>query len=155
MSTRANIGVGPLSKFKGFYVHDGTPDLTLPILSAWVIKNGFSNFVKVVDKTRGAGGSYLDDSLDPNSIVENPYDDGPEEHIRGRDEALGQEYTYIVNPDKIDIYNMGDKTGSIDLKSIPERKVIRYIFDSKTPKRFFKDEPLLFIGRVLYKEPRS
>jgi len=151
MSTRCYIGTGPLNKFKGFYIHhDGYPETKVPSLVAWLYKNSYSDFVKVVKKTRGAGGSSFDNSLDPNSLVDDPYNDGPDEHV-GPDEALDQEYTYVVFKNKIDVYNMGDKLGTVKL-DVPERKVVAHVFGNKLPKWIFQDGIEFVIGRVMYEE---
>lgn len=151
MSTRCYIGTGPLSRFKGFYIHsDGYPDSKIPSLVAWLYKNGYSNFVKTNNKMRGAGGSSFDTSLDPNSLVAGEYSDGPDEHV-GPYEALDQEYTYVVFKNKIDVYNMGDKMGTVKL-DVPERKVFKYIFSDKLPKWIFQDGIEFIIGRIMYEE---
>src|SRR6056297_2562752 len=117
MSTRSYVGAGPLSKFKGFYIHsNGYPDERIPQLSAWLLKNGFSQFVKTLNKTRGAGGSSFNNSLDPDSLLDNPYNDGSSELMQGEEEALDQDFTYIVSANKIDFYNFGKKLGTINWK---------------------------------------
>lgn len=150
MSTRAHLGYGPLDRFKGLYLNSGGgPQTIIPLLVAWLLKNGFDQFVSTIDKTRGGGGSYFDDSLNPNSLVDLPYNHG--EHISRR-KALDQEYVYVVFPDKINVYNYEDKLGTVDLTSIPKRKVIKYMFVESVPKRYFKDDVYTFIGRVVFEE---
>lgn len=152
MSTRSYIGVGPLEKFKGFYVHsDGYPDAKIPLLVAWLWKNGYQQFVRAVDNTRGAGGSSLDGSLDPNSLVEPAYDDGPDEHVLGREEAMDQEYTYVVMKDRIDVFNWGDYLGSVRWKN-GERAAIKFVFNNTLKWTVIEDGLYYIIGYGVYKE---
>lgn len=151
MSTRSNIGVGPLEKFKGFYIHsDGYPDTKIPELVAWLWKNSFSQFVKTVNKTKGSGGPGFDGSLDPNSLVDSPFDDGPNEHITGR-AAIDQEYAYVVMSDKIDVYNWGKKLGTVEWKN-GGRAAIKFVFSPKIPKWIIDDGIYYIIGHGVYKE---
>lgn len=153
MSTRSYIGVGPLEKFKGFYIHsDGYPDAKIPSLVAWLWKNGFQQFVKAVDNTRGAGGSSFNSSLDPNSLVKPAYDDGPDEHVLGRKEAMDQEYTYVVMKDKIDVFNWGKHLGTVEWKKNGERAAIKFVFDPNTPKWALSDGMYRIIGQGVYEE---
>lgn len=152
MSTRSNIGVGPLEKFKGFYIHsDGYPDTKIPQLVAWLWKNGFSQFVKTVNNTRGSGGSGFDGSLDPDSLVDSPYDDGPSGHITG-EAATDQEYAYIVMPNKIDVYSFGKKLGTVEWKKNGERAAIKFALDPSTPKWALEDGKYYIIGQGVYEE---
>lgn len=152
MSTRSFVGYGPLEKFKGFYIHsDGYPNAKIPQLVAWLWKNGYQQFVKAVDNIRGAGGTSFDSSLDPNSLVEPAYNDGPDEHVLGREEAMDQEYTYVVMKDKIDVYNWGKKLGAVKWRS-SEKAAIKFVFNTNTPKWALEDGLYYIIGYGVYKE---
>lgn len=154
MSTRCHIGTGPLEDFKGFYIHsDGYPDTKIPQLVAWLTKNGYSQFKEVINKSDGAGGSGFDGSLDPNSLVNSPYEEG-RALIRGRQAALDQEYTYVVNNNDIDVYNWGKKLGSVDWQKFPKREILKYIFDSDTPDWALDDGTYHVIGRITYKNSK-
>lgn len=152
MSTRSYIGTGPLNKFRGFYIHsDGYPDAKVPTIVEWLRTYGFSQWVKVVKKTRGAGGSSFNAHLDQNSLVDSPYSDGPSEHI-GPEDALDQEYTYVVTRDKIDVYNYGDKIGSVNWNMNPNRKIIEYLFKNQIPERILNDNLSYISSWIIYQE---
>src|SRR6056297_3190434 len=106
MSTRCNIGIGPLEEFIGLYIHsDGYPDVKIAELTAWLQKNGYPQFVKVIKNTYAIGGKSFDGSLNPNSIIDTLYNKGNKDgHVKGKSDALNQEFAYIVNKDIIDVY---------------------------------------------------
>jgi hypothetical protein len=152
MSTRSFVGIGPLEKFKGIYIHsDGYPGSRIPQLVAWLWKNGFDQFVEAIENSV-SGGSSFDRSLDPDNLLDGAYDDTSLSHVQGKELALDQEYTYVVTSDKIEVYHYGQKMGVVNWKTDPTREVIKYIFDSGIQSWELDDGVYYIIGRAVYSE---
>lgn len=152
MSTRSFVGVGPLEKFKGFYIHsDGNPSSKVPQLVAWLWKNGFQQFVQAVEDS-GSGGASFDGSLDPDNLLDGAYYDGPDDHVQGKEEALDQEFTYAVTSNKIEVYHYGEKLGTINWKNGAQRSAIKYVFKPNLSEWELEDGKYYIIGRAAYED---